>query len=117
RAAAPVVQVWAAQHAGYSSDKTFGTLDPVKELNGHPDGCAMPAPDGIFVMGDLARGFWRRNALPEERVLVTGGLRYESVRIEERQRRGRGRDFSALLVASMSESADLATCAAAVAAI
>lgn len=113
RAASPGIQLWTAQHAGYSSDKTFGSVDPVTELRGEPDGCPTPAPDGIFVMGDLAQRLWRANGLSDDRVVVAGGLRYHGVRIVERPRPAHPpRPLTILMIGGMNESADLDMCRA-----
>jgi hypothetical protein len=115
RAGAPGVAIWAAQHAAYSSDKTFGVLDPSIELEGRPDGCAAPAPDGIFVMGELSHRLWRANGLAEDRVVLTGGLRYQRVAAETRPVHAQ-RPVSALLIGGMNTAADLDLCDAVTAA-
>jgi surface carbohydrate biosynthesis protein (TIGR04326 family) len=116
RACDPHVPVWAAQHAGYSSDKTLGVYDPEIEMRGTPDGCGVPAPDGIFVMGDLSRRLWEDSGFERERVLPTGGLRYQAVRAGVRVDRPRNDTTSLLIVGGMNEAAELDVCEAAVAA-
>jgi surface carbohydrate biosynthesis protein (TIGR04326 family) len=116
RASSPGVRLWAAQHAGYSSDKTLGVFDPDVELRGAPDGCAVPAPDGIFVLGDLSRRIWEANGLAPEHVVPTGGLRFQDVRIDSRAPRAAGGEMSVLLAGGMCEAAHLDLCDAVVAA-
>jgi surface carbohydrate biosynthesis protein (TIGR04326 family) len=116
RTCEPPVPAWAAQHAGYSCDKTLGVYDPNLEVGGAPDGCKLPAPDGIFVMGDLSRRIWESNGLGHGRVVQTGGLRYESVRMRSRADRPRRSGASLLIAGGMNEAAELDVCDAAVAA-
>ena len=116
RDGSPSTAVWAAQHAGYSSDKTLGVVDPVVELRGEPDDCAMPAPDGIFAMGDLSARIWNASGFARERVVITGGLRYHDVRIESQAPRRSRHDITVLLAGSAGEAAHLDLCDAAVAA-
>ena len=116
RAGSARARVWAAQHAGYSSDKTLGVFDPEIEMRGVPDGCAMPAPDGIFALGDLSRRIWEATGFAPERVLLTGGLRYEAVRIESPVARARRSPTSILLVGGMHEGSHVELCDAALAA-
>ena len=116
RSSWPRPQVWAAQHAVYSRDKTFGTMDPEVEFRGAPDGCAMPVPDGIFAMGDLSRGFWTDNGFGGERVVLTGSLRYQGVGITPRAPRARREHVTLLLAGGMSHAAHADLCDAAVAA-
>ena len=110
RAGSPDVRVWAAQHAGYSSDKTLGVFDPAVEIGGEPDGCAVPAPDGIFVLGDLSRRIWQSNGFDSERLVCTGGLRYEGVKIEPMRQRVRREEMSVLVVGGMHEEAHVDLC-------
>ncbi len=113
RLGAPAIKLWAAQHTVYSSDRTFGTVDPKFELQGEPDACPVPAPEGVFAMGELARKIWERNGFSSERVIVTGGLRYQHVRMEGPKTRLRTEGRAAvLLVASMTQAADLEMCEA-----
>jgi surface carbohydrate biosynthesis protein (TIGR04326 family) len=116
RACSVPVKAWAAQHAGYSTDKTLGVFEPDSEIEGVPDGCPVPAPDGIFVMGELSRRIWEANGFSPDRVVVTGGLRYEAVGIETRAPSRPGGEMSILLVGGMSEAAHLDLCDAVVAA-
>ena len=115
-AGSPRVRIWAAQHAGYSSDKTLGALDPDIELRGMPDGCAMPAPDGVFAMGELSRRIWEASGFAHENVAVTGGLRYQAVRIESRAAKPSGGEVSVLLAGGMCEAAHVDLCDAVLAA-
>ena len=117
RASLPPVPVWAAQHAGYSNDKTLGIFDPDVEIAGTPDGCPVPAPDGIFVFGDLSRRIWEANGFARDRVMATGGLRYEAVRIQSPSVRAAGGGISLLLAGGVCEAAHLDLCDAAVAAV
>jgi len=107
----PATKLWNAQHASYASDKTFGIIDPQTELHGHPDGCSLPVPDGIFVMGELSQSFWRRNGFQKEQVILTGGLRYQHVRIESRPC-VQAVAPTVLLVVGMNAELDLDMCAA-----
>jgi len=91
-------------------------FDPDIEVRGTPDGCAVPAPDGIFVMGDLSRRIWEGNGLGQEAVIPTGGLRYQSVQIRSRTDRPRKDTISLLIAGGMNEAAELDVCDAAVAA-
>ncbi len=116
RACSPRAHVWAAQHAGYSSDKTLGVFHPDIEVRGTPDGCAVPAPDGIFVMGDLSRRIWEENGFAREHVVLTGGLRYQGVRIEPRAARAPGGPVTLLLAGGMCEAAHLDLCDAVISA-
>ena len=116
RACSPRVPVWAAQHAGYSSDKMLGVLDPEIDLRGTPDGCPVPAPDGIFTFGELSRRVWEASGFAPDRIVLTGGLRYQTVRIEPPvARAGRGQ-ASILLVGGMHEGTHVELCEAALAA-
>lgn len=117
RAYSPRVRVWALQHAGYSSDKTLGVFDPQIEIGGAPDGYAIPAPDGIFVLGELSRRIWEANGFAPERVVVTGGLRYQAVRTEAPAVRTGGRKISLLLAGGMCEAPHLDMCDALVTAV
>jgi surface carbohydrate biosynthesis protein (TIGR04326 family) len=112
RCGAPTVKLWAAQHASYSSDKTFGFVRPDLELQGQPDGCAIPAPDGIFAMGDLARRLWLEAGFSGDRVPVTGGLRYQTVQVERRPKSVECRPATILLIGGMNEALDIDMCAA-----
>ena len=116
RACSPRVAVWAAQHAGYSSDKTLGVFDPEIEVRGIPDGCAMPVPDGIFALGDLSRSVWEASGFAPGRVVLTGGLRYQTVRIEPPVARESRSSASVLLVGGMHEGTHMELCEAALAA-
>jgi surface carbohydrate biosynthesis protein (TIGR04326 family) len=116
RACSPRARVWAAQHAAYSSDKTLGVFDPDIEVRGTPDGCAVPAPDGIFVMGDLSRRIWEGNGFAGESVVLTGGLRYQAVGIEPRVAEAAGGHITLLLAGGMCEAAHVDLCAAALSA-
>jgi hypothetical protein len=80
RAGAPGRPAWSVQHAAYSPDKTFGLLDPERDLRGAPDGLAAPAPDRIFAIGESDRRFFEASGFPPERIEVSGGLRYARVR-------------------------------------
>lgn len=109
--------LWSTQHAAYGRDKLFGVVDPKRELRGEPDGLAVPAPDGLFVMGPLSRDMWIENGFAEETVVVTGGLRYQHVRLlPERPARPRPRR-RLLLIGSLNVDADLDMCRAAAAAV
>lgn len=117
RTASPSVRLWAVQHAAYASDKTFGALHSELELAGEPDGCPVPAPDGLFAMGPLTRRLWRANGFGDDQLVVTGGLRYQHVGVSQRRSSARPKSFTVLLIASMNERADLDMCEAAVAAV
>ena len=107
---------WAAQHAGYSSDKTLGVFDPEVEMHGTPDGCAIPAPEGIFVLGDLSRRVWQASGLRPNAVMATGGLRYQSVHIRSTRQPAPKEGVSILLACGMNQAAELELCDAGVAA-
>ena len=109
RQGAPGLAIWAAQHAAYCSDKVFGILDPRADLAGEPDGCPMPAPDGIFAMGSLSRGLWRDDGFDERHLVIAGGLRYQDTTVVTRPRKTR-HGTSVLLVASMNTEADIDMC-------
>ena len=105
--------VFAAQHAGYCSDKTYGVLDQLFELDGHPDSCPMPVPDGIFAMGELSYDMWIKNGFSEDQVILSGGLRYEHVRIKEKYPGERlSETLSILLIGGMNEYIDFDMCEA-----
>ena len=110
------VHVWAAQHAGYSSDKTLGVVDPDIDMRGTPDGCAIPAPDGVFALGDLSRRIWEASGFPGANVMVTGGLRYQAVRIQTRAAESSGGPLTLLLAGGMCEAAHVDLCEAVLAA-
>ena len=116
RAGSAGARVWAAQHAGYSSDKTLGVCDPEIEMRGVPDGCAMPAPDGVFAMGELSRRVWEASGFAHENVAVTGGLRYQAVRIESRTPKPSTGQVSVLLAGGVCEAAHVDLCDAVLAA-
>src|SRR5439155_112242 len=102
------------QHGAYCSDKTGSTLDSFLELRGEPDGCGLMAPDRVFAMGELAQGIWEASGF-SERVLVTGGLRYEHVCVTRRRGGAKRRSGpSVLLIGAMTEAWDLDLCEAAV---
>jgi hypothetical protein len=84
RAGAASGAIVASQHACYSPDKTFGRLDPGFEFNGVPDGQRVPAPDRLLVMGEADRRLWLRSGFRPEQIDVTGGLRYQHVRLDRR---------------------------------
>ena len=109
--------VWAAQHGGYSSDKTLGVADPDIEMRGSPDGCVMPAPDGIFAMGDLSRRIWQATGFSPTRVMASGGLRYQSVQIRTSRRETSKERASILLACGMNEAAEIELCDAVLAAV
>jgi surface carbohydrate biosynthesis protein (TIGR04326 family) len=109
----PAVKLWTAQHAAYASDKTFGAIKPDVELTGEPDHCAIPAPDGIFVMGELGRRFWLGNGFNSERVIMTGGLRYQHLQVvPPSMTLERTASVTILLIAGMNQELDFDMCAA-----
>lgn len=111
------VRLWTAQHAAYGQDKLFGVVEAGRELRGEPDGYSIPAPDGIFVMGDLSREIWIQNGFAKEAVVVTGGLRYQHVRIQQRVPDRCSGGARMLLAGSLNEGADIDMCDAVSAAI
>lgn len=118
RRAATPVKLWTAQHAAYGRDKLFGVVEPARELAGEPDRCAVPAPDGIFVMGALSEEIWKENGFPKDRVIVTGGLRYQHVRMASRAKTWQeGERVRVLVIGSLIVDADLDMCEAVSAAI
>ena len=116
RACTPRPRLWAAQHAVYSRDKTFGALEPAVELRGVPDGCPIPAPDGVFGMGNLSRRIWESCGFPADHVVLTGSLRYQGIKVASRHPRTSGGLVSVLLAGGMSTGAHADLCDAAVAA-
>lgn len=110
-------RLWAAQHAAYGRDKLFGVVEPKRELRGEPDGLGVPAPDGVFVMGELSRDIWLENGFGEDAVVVTGGLRYQHVRIARPAAAPLRPRPRILLIGSLNVEADLDMCEAAVAAV
>lgn len=71
---------FAVQHASYSHEKTFLFLHPFLEFAGEPDGCAVPHPDYVCVMGTLGQELFLECGYPKERVLLTGSPRYDHVK-------------------------------------
>jgi surface carbohydrate biosynthesis protein (TIGR04326 family) len=71
---------WAMQHASYSHEKTFLFLHPALEFRGEPDGCPVPHPDFVCVMGTLGQELFLECGYPPDRVLLTGSARYDYVR-------------------------------------
>lgn len=116
RTCAPGVRLWAAQHAGYSTDKTLGVFDPDVEVHGKPDGCALPTADGFFVLSDLSRRIWEANGIDRANVVVTGGLRYQTVRIQSRRAAANDGGVTVLLAGGMCEAAHVDLCDAVLAA-
>ena len=107
------LKVFAAQHAAYCTDKTLGTLVKDIELNGTPDDCNIPVPDGIFVMGELSQSIFHKNGFPDERVIISGGLRYQHVKIANNvSRKNSTISLSILLISSMNEYLDIDMCKA-----
>lgn len=109
--------LWAAQHAAYGRGKLYGILDPKRELRGEPDGLGIPAPDGLFVMGPLSRDIWVENGFSGDTVVVTGGLRYQHVRMLPERPGAERFPRRVLLVGSLDLDADLDMCGAAAAAV
>lgn len=109
----PHVKIYTAQHAAYCSDKAFGTIDRDVELKGLPDGCPMPAPDGIFAMGELSSRMWLKNGYLKDKVLLTGGLRYRHLKIANARNAGKkSGNITILLIAGMNEYLDFDMCEA-----
>lgn len=104
------VELYAAQHASYSSDKTFGFLDKDIELDGKPDHCPMPVPDKIFAMGKLSYDIWIKNGFAANQVILTGGLRYQHIRIRDSRRKGD--KMKIMLLSGMNEILDFDMCEA-----
>jgi surface carbohydrate biosynthesis protein (TIGR04326 family) len=115
RAAVPRPRVWAALHAVYSRDKTFGVLEP-SELRGVPDGSPIPAPDGVFGLGELSRRIWEGNGFDAEQVVLTGGLRYQGITAQPRRGRATTTHVSVLLAGGLGTAAHVDLCDAAIAA-
>jgi hypothetical protein len=82
-AEAPGCTTFAMQHASYNRDKTFLSLHPDIEFRGKPDGSKVPTPDFLCAMGELGRELFLECGYPEERVLLTGSPRYDSIRDEK----------------------------------
>lgn len=107
------IKIYTAQHAAYCSEKTFGFLDKHIEVEGFPDNCPMPIPDGIFTMGELSYSLWRDNGYAVEQVLNTGGLRYQHIKIttDSHAKKKRG-DITILMICGMNEYLDFDMCEA-----
>ncbi len=89
----------AVQHASYSHEKTFMFLDPEREWQGAPDGCAVPHPDLVCAMGTLGQELFRECGYPSERVLLTGSPRYDHVAAPASTAGAPSRDGLSLLLA------------------
>ena len=73
----PDTQRWSIQHASYNQGKTWYYLDPKLERAGHPDGCQVPVPDGLFLMGRLGLQLFKRCGYPANALRLTGSPRYD----------------------------------------
>lgn len=67
------------QHAGCARDKTFYYLHPDIEFAGQPDGCAVPHPDRVFVMGSLGRQVFLECGYKHAQVVMSGSARYDHI--------------------------------------
>lgn len=84
---------FAIQHASYSREKTFLFLHPAFEFRGEPDGCTVPHPDYVCVMGVLGQKLFLECGYPKGHVLLTGSPRYDYI----------GASFSDLLSSGQRE--------------
>ena len=109
---AGVRALYAAQHAAYCSEKTFGSLDSEIEAKGIPDNCPMPVPDGVFTMGELSHSLWLKNGFPPGNVIKTGGLRYQYVSLRDAGGSGSAEEKVVLLICGMNEYLDFDMCEA-----
>lgn len=111
-AACTNTKLYAIQHASYCREKTLYYLEPEIEYKGQPDGCSVPHPDFISVMGRLARDLYLECGYPEERVLLTGSTRYNHV---DSTQGGRGqipgptigRNINVLIVSTLNLKVEL----------
>jgi hypothetical protein len=67
------------QHSSVSTGTTFYSLDPDLEFQGEPDGCAVPHPAHVFVMGGLAVDLFKKWGYAPHQVHLTGSTRYRHV--------------------------------------
>ncbi len=72
---------WAIQHAGVCPEKTFYYLHPQYEFAGEPDGCRVPHPDRVFVMGEMGWQCFRASGYAPEQIEMTGSPRYDHIRV------------------------------------
>jgi len=91
------------QHASYNREKTFILIDPDREFHGIPDNHMMPTPDYIFAMGELGRTIFLENGFPVERVILSGSVRYDGVKISQKKfNRVQGNQCINVLIAASS---------------
>ncbi len=81
RRAGTSVADWAMQHAGVCREKTFCYLHPQGEKAGEPDGCEVPHPIGIFVMGRHGHQMFLESGYLPCQLPMTGSARYDNVRM------------------------------------
>jgi len=108
---------WAMQHAGVCPEKTFYFLHPKYEFRGEPDGCVVPHPDQVFVMGEFGRTCFLDCGYASAQVKMFGSTRYDHVRMAEGETRRRVPDKSGLgilLACSLEIETEIALVEAAV---
>ncbi|HTB80543.1 MAG TPA: hypothetical protein VK717_06620 [Opitutaceae bacterium] len=111
---------WAMQHAGVCPEKTFYFLHPKYEFRGEPDGCAVPHPDQVFVMGEFGRTCFLDCGYAPAQIKMSGSTRYDHVRIIEGEtgRRVPGKNGLCILLAcSLEIETEIALVEAAVLAV
>lgn len=96
---------FAVQHAIVNEDKVFDFLHGAEEIVGAPDESPCPAPDFVCAMSAFTKRAWSKVGFPDSDLYLTGGLRYEHVRIK--QQVPRSGSCKLLLVASMNNHQDL----------
>ena len=80
RAGAPKTLTVSVQHATFSADKTFYSLEAAREFRGEPDRLPVPTPDLMLAMGLKPREHFLSHGYPPERVLATGSPRFDHIR-------------------------------------
>jgi hypothetical protein len=71
---------WAMQHASVCREKTFFYLNPRVEFLGEPDGCRVPTPERMFVMGTLSRELFLACGYDTGQIAMTGSARFDHIR-------------------------------------
>lgn len=80
RQALPGVENWSMQHAGCGREKTFYFLHAGLEFHGGDDGCSVPHPDRVLVMGELGRAVFLECGYIDAQVVLAGSARYDHIR-------------------------------------
>jgi hypothetical protein len=109
RRAAPNATNYTMQHAGVCLEKTFYFLHPLYEMQGYPDGCAVPHPEVVFAMGELARSCFLSYGYSPEQVKMAGSTRYDHVCVKrEAKRRSEDGGIRILLACSLDVRTEIA---------